>query len=477
MKNKLLNILMILIPLMALTSSCKKEEIVFDHEKPQFELRDDAILLEVIMPQGTATDDILYISGDFNGGDEMAVGNAQWQLEKAAGSDVKWGIYLYPNTFINGKTLADGFHFVSEKQGVERDVFNKEVIHAANASLGTRTNIMVSRWEAYFKDPDQPKEHDGYAIFVIDETGWDALSIYAWGNDIPELFGLWPGAAPTGTEVKNGVTYKYFDTGATNAGLTYNLIFNNANTGAQFDGPAFTLDHDIYLKITSTGYEEVGEIIKHDGYAIFLIDETGWDAITMYAWGTDIPELLGAWPGVAPTGEQTINGVTYKYFDTGVANVGLTYNLILNNNDGGKQFDLAGVTLNRDYYFRVDGSKGAEIDPNNPNPEEPVIPPVDPKTCKIYVTGSTGWSTINLYAWGADIPELFGEWPGASVSGTEIIGGVEFKYFQYNVSENTYNLIFNDGSELKLPDVAITANRNYYFSLSATEAVEIDPQQ
>ena len=26
----------------------------------------------------------------------------------------------------------------------------------------------------------------------MDNTGWDALTLYAWGNDLPELFGGWP---------------------------------------------------------------------------------------------------------------------------------------------------------------------------------------------------------------------------------------------------------------------------------------------
>ena len=41
--------------------------------------------------------------GDFNGGAEAAVGNLEWQLEKATGSESKWGIYLLPSTFKDGK--------------------------------------------------------------------------------------------------------------------------------------------------------------------------------------------------------------------------------------------------------------------------------------------------------------------------------------------------------------------------------------
>ena len=66
------------------------------------------------------------------------------------------------------------------------------------------------------------------------------------------------------------------------------------------------LDRDYYVRITADGCEEV-EVepsVKHDGYAIFVINNTGWDAITMYACGTDLPELFGGWPGVAPTGTQ-----------------------------------------------------------------------------------------------------------------------------------------------------------------------------
>ena len=52
---------------------------MFDHELPQFELRSDAILLEVIMPQGTGADEIIYIAGDFNGGQDAASGDLKLQ--------------------------------------------------------------------------------------------------------------------------------------------------------------------------------------------------------------------------------------------------------------------------------------------------------------------------------------------------------------------------------------------------------------
>ena len=130
--------------------------------------------------------------------------------------------------------------------------------------------------------------------------------------------------------------------------MVYNLIFNDNGVGSQFDGPQnFTLDRDIYLEITESGWTEIDPdaVVIHDGYTIFI----------------------GRWPGILPTGSVEIKGVTYNYYDTGEANKGLTYNLIMNNNNGGSQFDLAAVTLDRDYYFRITDIAGEEIDPNNPD--------------------------------------------------------------------------------------------------------------
>lgn len=252
------NIFVLFLPLLAMLGSCGHDEIVFDYEKPQFELRDDAILIEVVMPQGTAADDNIYIVGDFNGGQETALESMKWLLEKAADNDIKWGIYLYPDDFISDKTLANGFYFVSKTQGAERTLKGEEAIHTANATVGTRVNVTVSRWNAYFETPNDPVEveHDGYAVFVVDNTGWDNLALYAWGYGIPELFGGWPGILPTGTADVDGITYKYFDTGEANKGLTYNLIMNNNGGGSQFDLSTVTLDRDYYFRITDKSGKE-----------------------------------------------------------------------------------------------------------------------------------------------------------------------------------------------------------------------------
>lgn len=466
--------LLLLMPLLALLGSCDdKEELVFDHELPQFELKENAVLLEVIMPQGTTADDKIYIAGDFNGGEE-AVGQPEWQLEKAANSDVKWGIYLMPSTFRNDKTLADGFYFVSEKQGVERTVKNEAVSHTLNAGVGTRTNVTVSRWAAYFEEEPGEETHDGYVIYVEDNSGWSELALYAWGSDIPELFGAWPGIQPTGTVEKDGVTYKYFDTGEANKGLTYNLIFNNNDGGEQFDAAVVTLDRDYYLRITDSGYEEIdkSQEIAHDGYAIFIEDKSGWDALTLYAWGNDLPELFGGWPGIAATGTVTIKGITYQYFDTGADNAGLTYNLICNNNNGGKQFDLAAVTLDRHYYFSITDTKGVEVDPQNPGGEEPEPEPKETHT--LYVVDNTGWDALTLYGYANDAP-VTSAWPGMQPTGTKEIDGVSYTCFEMpaELTGTSVNIIFNNnGGGSQLPDFPVTLSRDYYLTITGEACTE-----
>ena len=408
------------------------------------------------------------------GGDANAVkGNPLWQLEKAADYDYKYGIYLDPATFAAGTSLADGYYFYSATQREERTLKGDSVMHYDNAGVGSRININAERWASYFASSEEIT-HDGYVIYVIDNSGYDALALYAWGD--AEIFGAWPGIVPTGTEVVDGTEYKYFDTGEANAGLGVSLIFNNNNGGSQLTDFAVTLDRDYYLELTPDGVVEIDQsaTIEHDGYAIFFEDLTGWDTLNLYVWGDGVNDLFGAWPGMAPTGEVTINGVNYKYFDTGEANAGVFVNMIMNNGDD--QFDLAGITLDRDYYYSITATGGVEIeDPNSytgggavePEPE-PEPEPAEAYT--IYVENLTGWDAIYMYSWG-DVNDIFGAWPGMAPTGTTEIEGTTYTYWEIEGSGESQNLIFNNGTD-QAPDFAATLNRDYYLTVTATSVTE-----
>ena len=344
-------IVVLLAALTVMTSCSKDEDIVFDHERQQFETRADRILLEFIAPYGTAVDEEIYIMGAFNG-DSASMGKEEWKLMKAPGSDIKWGIYLDPSTFESGKTLADGFRFYSATQGTEFTVKGEMANHTDNPGLGTFTNVWGERWESYYWSGDGPEiEHDGYVVYVIDETGWNAITLYQWGD--AEAFGGWPGMAPTGTQTINGQQYKYWDMGEANTGLSQHLIFNNAGEGIQLADFDYVINHDLYLRVTANGVEEITAGPKHDGFALFVLNESSQTDLALYAWGD--AEAFGGWPGMAPTGTQTINGLEYTYFDLGEANTNLNLHLIPNNNNNGVQWegDDLFFTIDHDIYVRI----------------------------------------------------------------------------------------------------------------------------
>ncbi len=460
------NIYSLIVALLAVTSvmtSCSKDEdIIFDHERQQFETRADRILLEFIAPYGTAVDDEIYIMGAFNG-DSASMGKEEWKLMKAPGSDIKWGIYLDPSTFVSGKTLADGFRFYSATQGSEFTVKGELASHNDNPGLGTFTNVWGERWESYYWSGDGPEiEHDGYVVYVLDETGWTNLNLYMWG-DVNDLNGGWPGMTPTGKQKIGGTEYTYFDMGEANTGLNENLIFNNGE-GSQLADFNFTINRDIYLRVTTSGVEEMGEpvVVEHDGFALFVLNESSQTDLALYAWGD--AEAFGGWPGMAPTGTQTINGLEYTYFDLGEANTGLSLHLIPNNNNNGVQWegDDLFFTIDHDIYVRIfDGGYeviSKDYQGGGTTPE--------PQLHYIYIDDQTGWDVITLYAWGDK--EFFGGWPGVAPTGNKTVDGVDYLYWEFTSAGEAEHLIFNNsGAGVQAPDFDVVLDRDYYLTVTA----------
>ena len=465
MNTKIYSLMLGLLTLTGLLTGCKSDEdITFDHERQQFETRADRILLEFIAPFGTTADEEIYITGAFNG-EEEAVGNPQYLLTKAPNSNIKWGIYLDPSTFVGGKSLADGFRFFSKNQGKEFTTAGDEALHTDNPGVGTFTNIWGQRWESYYwSGGEAPEpEHDGFAVYVDDQTGWDVLTLYMWG-DVNNLNGDWPGMNVTGTWNHDGVTWKYFDMGEANTGLVENLIFNNGGAGVQLPDFNFAIERNIYLRITADGVEEIGlePSVKHDGYAVFVYDETGWDALNLYMWG-DTNNLNGDWPGMEVTGEQTVNGVTYKYFDMGEANTGLAENLIFSNAGSNQLADFA-YTIDHDVYLHITTAGVTEIDPatfqpggETPDPSPAPEPQPTGETVIIAVKNSVGYADPHLYVWGDS--EACGGWPGAAPVKVTDNGWCLFEL----PANGTFNLILNDNGSPQVdgPEV-FTAGSHFY---------------
>ena len=412
---------------LAAAACAPKEEIKFAHEEQAFDTRSDRILVEAILPQATAADDEVYIIGAFNGGID-AVGNSAYRLTRSVAIPAKWGVYVDPSAFQGGKTLADGFTFYNVQQGLERGPKNEDVTHKLTIGTGEWANVYADKWAKYFAPPENPDdivlpEHDGVRIYVIDQTGWDEIALYMWG-DVNNFGGDWPGSQVSGTWTCKGVEYKYFEYGDDLFGLNENLIFNNNGNGTQLADYNVTFAADVkdyFLLVTADGVEEAaapgggGGIVipAHDGVRVWVDDQSGWDAIALYMWG-DVNNFGGDWPGMQVGGTETIGGVEYKYFEYGEDIYGLAENLIFNNNGQGIQHPDVNVTFAegvQDYFFQVTADGATQIDspgggggvtPPQPEPEAQDGP-------KIYIKNSTTWGG-NLFAhyWGNSGTE----WPG-----------------------------------------------------------------
>ena len=485
MNKKIYSLMLGLLTLAGLLTGCKSDEdITFDHERQQFETRADRILLEFIAPFGTTANEEVYIIGPFNGNTLTAdeegkyadpVLDDAFKLTKAPKSDVKWGIYLDPATFQNGKSLADGFRFYSKAQGNEALLGTTAVyaVHNDNPGVGTFTNVWGQRWEAYYWSGGEKPEpdHNGVRVYVDNQTGWDALTLYMWG-DVNNLNGDWPGMQPSGQWEKDGVKWTYFDLGEENMGLNENLIFNNNGGGSQLPDFNLTLDHDVYLRLTADAVEEIElePSIKHDGYALFVLNESSQTELALYAWGdglSDANDLFGGWPGMAPTGTQTINGLEYTYFDLGEGRTGLNVNLIPNNNGGGVQWEGGDLnfTIDHDIYIRIfDGgyeiiSKDYQGGGGTPTPQ----PDPEPTAEKVIIAvkNTIGYDDPHLYVWGDS--EACGAWPGAAPVKTTDNGWYLFEL----PSQGTFNLILNNnGNGLQLDGPALTNTASRFFDVN-----------
>ena len=496
---------------LAAAACAPKEEIEFAHEAQAFDTRSDRILVEAILPQATAADDEVYIIGAFNGG-EAAVGNSAYRLTRSVAIPAKWGVYVDPTAFQGGKTLADGFTFYNVQQGIERGPKNEDVLHTLTIGTGEWANVYADKWAKYFAPPEKPDdislpEHDGVRVYIIDQTGWDAIALYQWG-DVNNFGGSWPGAQVSGTWTCKGVEYKYFEYGDDIFGLGQNLIFNNNDNGTQLKDYNVHFDEgvkDYFFLVTADGVEvapnptEGGSSDPRDA----MTETSPWGVIgsiasTGNSWGADEPMLTdGTWHvclglalgagdefkfrkdadwGTNFGGTFEALGEAFAVTQDGANIKGLedgTYDLFLN-----PEAAIVIIVNAGDPVTLPSGGGGDE-----PGPDEPVEPNA-PVT--VYVEDLSGWDALALYMWGdknIDGADLCGGWPGlAPNEKTEKIGTVNYKVFEIpDALGRAENLIFNNnGAGSQTPDLSLTLEATHFVRLApndegAVMATSIDP--
>jgi hypothetical protein len=483
-------------------SACAPTDpLTFDHEQRAFDLRSNAILIEGIMPQASMADEEIYIIGAFNGG-EAAVGNPEYRMTHSETVPSKWGVYVDPSRFQDGKTLADGFTFYSIQQGLERSPRNEDVYHRVTAAAGDWANVYVDKWAKYFAPPEKPDEvvlpeHDGVRVYIIDQTGWDAIALYQWGDE-NNFGGGWPGAQVSGTWTCNGQEYKYFEYGDDIFGLGQNLIFNNNDNGTQLKDYFVTFEagvKDYFLLVTAEGVEVAPNPVEGGGSSDprdAMTEASPWSVIgsiasTGNSWGQDEPMVTdgtwhaalglvlsasdefkfrkdadwgtnfgGAFEALGESFAVTQDGSNIKVTEDG------TYDLFLNPDAAIVVIVNAGdpVTL-------PSGEGGGEIEP----PVEETKAPVT-----IYVQDASGWENLYLYMWGDK--ELCGGWPGTAVTETEKFGSVFYKKIVVDDAEGrAENLIFNNNDGTQTESYAVTLSKELFVSLDADGVItSIDPR-
>ena len=101
------------------------------------------------------------------------------------------------------------------------------------------------------------------------------------------------------------------------------------------------------------------------------------------------------------------------------------------------------------------------------------LPKIPASQHYIFVNDLTGWDALGLYAWGDS--ELFGAWPGEASVGDSIVNGTSYKVFLLDANSGNYHLIFNNWNNgVQLPDYDITADRDYFFTITGTEVTEVE---
>ncbi len=489
--KKILNYTFLLLASAALAlTGCKNEELVFDHELQQMETKADAILLEFIAPAGTALDEQIYITGEFNKGDK-------YLLEKTK-NDKKWAIYLYESDFTAaGKTLKDGFTFGSEKNGLLCDMKGKVDTLTTDITFGQWTNLWGMRWASYFKtDNDEPGEivpgeyEHLYIIGNVEGIGWtpaDVLEFEMVGTDIfrgeftftseTSYFAI---LTAKGADNDDWGTVNAARWGANDALLTEGAVLDlklqdGSDQCVTIAQGTYTITVNMAEKQIvigngewatggGSGSSDKWPSLTHDGDAVYVCNNAGWEELALYMWG-DVNDLNGGWPGMQPTGTFKFKGFDWYYFDLGAANAGKTEHVIINNNGHDIQIDdvlvptlTAGdsiyyVIINEDKTFnRIEDPLTYEYPKAEPTPDDPeptghdtiYVTVKDTITTNLYLVDAST-NMHYLYAWGTS--ELFGGWPGAKWAEweTATFFGQAFHHYEFKAEYGSeFNLIINN---------------------------------
>lgn len=205
-------------------------------------------------------------------------------------------------------------------------------------------------------------------------------------------------------------------------------------------------------------------------YKIYVFQhDNDWSPLYLYTWDTNDNKYTGNWSGSEATDTKVINGHTYSYW-TMPRNATGQFIYAIANNGSSQTGNFEVGTLDKDYYLLLNEDVLSFIDdPNNP---EPVVPL---ETYNIYVYQyNNNWNPLNLYTWSTS--GNYGDWPGTTATGTEVINGYTYSYWSMPASATNQDIkaIANNGSS-QTGDFPIgILNKDYYLLLNGNVLSIID---
>lgn len=196
---------------------------------------------------------------------------------------------------------------------------------------------------------------------------------------------------------------------------------------------------------------ELPEEPESTAHKIYVYNYAGWNTINIYSWDGAGTPSTGVWPGTAITATEEINGYTYYVYTMPAELDGAELGVIFNN--GSAQTPDYTVTLNKDYYLRVEGSVApVEIeDINNPEPTVEKIA----RTITVTYSGSA----LYLYWWvgGAS-------WPGTAM---ESVDGKFVYTFDKAMDGASISVIFNNNAGGQTADITgVVLDKDHEFVLN-----------
>lgn len=524
MKKIFLAILMLL-PMLFV--GCKQEELVFEYENIHFETKANAILLELVVPSSTAPTDQIYVIGEFN--DNKI--SPEFLMTKHEDTNIKFGIYLYPEDFVNGKTLADGFTFFNMKQGNEL-LKNNELHVLENAQVGERYVISFGRWAGLGggDEPVVPGEYEHcYLIGNIAGSGWkpaEPVELEMVGTDIfrgevtfeSDATAYFAVLTAKGADNDDWATVNAARWGAGNALLSEGEVLDlqlqdGSDQCVTITPGTYTISVNLATKQIAIGEDvewkpaEPEKPSKYEHlYVTGNIEGSSWDPanpIELERVGRDLfrgeitftsetsyfafATAKGEW---ADFNDARWGGVSNDFLEEGGV-------VVLTNEVKEPCVTIAQgtytITVNMIFKEVVIGEgdwsgreEPAEEEPSDEPGDEPGVTDTvyvtlhDTITTRLYLVDNTTGTKNNIYVWGNDYTgtntEVFGGWPGAAWTNWQKVSflGTEFYYYEFQGTQGqAVNVIFNGDGQYNAFSFTVGTKTDLFYTVTDTEATPL----